>query len=206
MYKIKKFVNAYRSSNTYILSNDTDNAIMIDAGGPDVDVVNTWLENNNKQLVAILLTHEHADHCLGLPQFYHQHKCDIYCTPECAKNIGISKQNMSFYIDEITTFEIDLPVKYVEDNQSLSIGGFELKVLKTPGHSPGGCCFYTQDLIFTGDTILNGIKSPVTFPHSSRKAYKASIDKILDVLQPKMLIWPGHGEAFSYVDKAQLVF
>ncbi len=205
MYNIKRFVNAYRGSNTYIVFDDTDNVIMVDAGGPDVGVVSKWLENNNKQLIAILLTHEHADHCLGLTSFHDQYKCDIYCTPECATNIGISKQNMSFYIDEITTFEIDLPVKYIKDNELLSIGGFELKVIKTPGHSPGGCCFYTKGLIFTGDTILNGIKSPVTFPHSNRKAYKASIEKILGVLQPKMLIWPGHGETFSYVDKDQLI-
>lgn len=205
MQQIQKFINSYRNSNTYILYDHSDIAIMIDAGGPEVEVVNEWLAGNNKKLGAILLTHEHADHCLGVSQFYHQYKCAVYCTSECAANIGISKQNMSFYIEEISTFEVDIPVENIQHGTLIRQGELELKAIPTPGHSPGGCCFYNQLFIFTGDTILNGMKTPVTFPHSDRSQYKASIKRLRSLLQPGMRICPGHGDIFTYYDSKQLI-
>jgi len=57
-------------------------------------------------------------------------------------------------------------------------------------------CIFTKDAVFTGDTLLNNTKTPLTFPHSNRKDYANSIQKLKTLLNPGMTIFPGHGEAF----------
>jgi glyoxylase-like metal-dependent hydrolase (beta-lactamase superfamily II) len=57
-------------------------------------------------------------------------------------------------------------------------------------------CIFTKDAEFTGDTLLNNTKIPLTFPHSNHKDYANSIQKIKPLLKPGMTIYPGHGESF----------
>jgi glyoxylase-like metal-dependent hydrolase (beta-lactamase superfamily II) len=57
-------------------------------------------------------------------------------------------------------------------------------------------CIFTKDAVFTGDTLLNNTKTPLTFPLSNRKYYTNSIQKIKTLLKPGMTIYPGHGVAF----------
>jgi hydroxyacylglutathione hydrolase len=81
----------------------------------------------------------------------------------------------------------------------------KLTLLPTPGHSPGSACIIIGNAIFTGDTILNDLKSPLTFPHSNRRQYAASIQKILSLLKPGMTIYPGHGEPYVFNSVADLI-
>jgi len=76
------------------------------------------------------------------------------------------------------------------------VEGTEFTSIATPGHSPGSACIFTKDAVFTGDTLLNNTKTPLTFPHSNRNDYANSIQKIKPLLKPGMTIYPGHGEPF----------
>jgi hydroxyacylglutathione hydrolase len=197
--KIHQFVNPHRLSNTYALELNFNEVVLVDVGNFDTTDFLKWLAEHNKTLTHVLLTHEHADHCCGLDALYKTNPFQLLCTSKCAENIKNSRQNFSYYLEAIPTFEVELTdVCTVIDYDVKIIGGHSFTFIETPGHSPGGMCLLANDILFTGDTILNGIKSPLTFPHSNRKDYQASIEKIKAVLKEGMTIYPGHDSSFIF--------
>ena len=203
--KIHQFVNPHRLSNTYALELDSNEVVLVDVGNFDTTNFLKWLADEDKKLTYVLLTHEHADHCCGLDALHKTHPFQLICTSKCAENIKNSRQNFSFYLEEISTFEVALEdILIVKDYEVKMIGGQSFTFIATPGHSPGGMCILTDDLLFTGDTILNGIKSPLTFPHSNRKEYQISIEKMKAILKGGMTLYPGHDSPFSFQNSEAL--
>jgi hydroxyacylglutathione hydrolase len=203
MMEVIRIVNKYRQANTFIINTGQKKVTVVDVGGPDIELLTTWLAENNKVVEAVLLTHEHADHCVGLNSLFEVAPFDIFCSQACSVNIKNSKQNFSFYSDEIPTFEIQHPVKIINENDRMEVGNLTISGIETPGHSPGGICFLINDAMFTGDTVLNRVVPPLSFPHSNRQDYKTSLVKLKKYLRNDLVIYPGHGESFT-VDNAFL--
>jgi glyoxylase-like metal-dependent hydrolase (beta-lactamase superfamily II) len=201
---LHRFINTYREANTYVVEVADGKVVIIDFGDYDLEDFCNWLKNNNKEIAAVFLTHEHSDHCSGLDALYERFQFTLYCSEKCEKNIRDKKQNFSYYIDR-TPFELTLPAAIVKEGETIRIGDRGFEIIETPGHSPGGICIFTENAVFTGDTILNGTKTPLSFPHSSKKDYKESIQKILSLLEPGMMIYPGHHEPFVYESEESLV-
>lgn len=194
---VTTIVNDYRSANTHIVSTlGSNKVILIDVGGPEIDRIVCWLDENKKEVEAVFLTHEHADHCVGINPLFQKSPFRIFGSKHCLENIKNSRQNFSFYTDEIPTFEIHRAAQMLADGDIVKIEDITIVSLETPGHSPGSMCFLMENLIFTGDTILNGIKSPLNFPHSNRANYRDSIDKIKNHLHTSRVVYPGHGDEF----------
>lgn len=198
MVKVNRFISPAFDSNTYLLELINGQVIIIDPGNPDVSPLTSWLTENKKELAAVMLTHEHFDHCAGVNPLFQWSPFELICSKSAAKNIGNNRQNFSFYIDKSTAFEIDHPVRVVSNREVIIIGTAEFLFIETPGHSPGGNCIRAGTAIFTGDTLLNNSKTPLTFPHSSKKDYQASIEKLKALIEPGMTIYPGHGQPFVF--------
>lgn len=202
---VKQIINPFMLSCSYMLELDNDFIALIDVGNFDTHELKNWVIANHKKIAYVILTHEHADHCCGVDALYEFQPFELICSSECAINIKNSKQNFSYYLEDIETFEIKIEaIKIVEDLEVLSLHGYDFTFIKTPGHSPGGICILVKDCFFSGDTLLNGIKTPLTFPHSNRKDYKNSIEKSKTFLKPTMIIYPGHDVSFECND--QLIF
>ena len=86
----------------------------------------------------------------------------------------------------------------LSDEQTLKLLDKDYLFIETPGHSPGSTCIFFNDSVFTGDTILNNTKTTLNFPHSNRKAFKDSINKLKRYLADGMTINPGHGVPFIW--------
>lgn len=202
---VKQIINPFMFSSSYVLELENNFIALVDVGNFDTNELKNWVVANHKKIAYVILTHEHADHCCGVDDLYEFQPFELICSSECANNIKNSKQNFSYYLEDIETFEIKTKkIKIVEDLEVLSLHGYNFTFIKTPGHSPGGICIMVEDCFFSGDTILNGIKTPLTFPHTNRAAYKNSIEKIKKILEPKMIIYPGHDTCFEYND--QLIY
>ncbi len=193
--KIDRLVNPYKESNTYLLPINKDNIVIIDVGNYPIKLINDYLKNNNKQLVAVFLTHEHSDHCSGINELAKYHEFDLYCSEACASNIENEKQNLSCYITAITPFKILQKKRKVYDGELIKLGDFIFEIMITPGHSPGGISIFVQDFVFTGDTILEKGKPYLAFPHSNKTDYLISINKLLNRIQNQTIL-PGHGDDF----------
>jgi glyoxylase-like metal-dependent hydrolase (beta-lactamase superfamily II) len=80
----------------------------------------------------------------------------------------------------------------VKDGEAIEVGSVKLKVIHTPGHSPGGMSLYADGEVFTGDTLFVGSVGRTDFPGSSWDVLEASIRKKLYVLPGETVVFPGH--------------
>lgn len=204
--KVHHYVNPHRFSNSYVLELADDIVVLVDVGNFDTEPLLEWIQQKGKIVSHVILTHEHADHCCGVDALGEKIPFQLICTASCEANMRNSRQNFSYYLEEIPTFEIDYQnVLIVQSGQTLTIGQHVFNFIETPGHSPGGLCVKVEDSLFSGDTILNGVKSPLTFPHSNRKEYQLSVQKIKEILTKGMTIFPGHDSSFLFNSQQQLV-
>jgi glyoxylase-like metal-dependent hydrolase (beta-lactamase superfamily II) len=127
-----------------------------------------------KKIEKILLTHIHSDHCGGA----------LALRKRCGAKLGIHRSRAGYLGGE--DFQYD-------DNDRIAFGGGELRVLHTPGHESGHCCFYEADdkVLFSGDNILGFGTAVIHPPDGNMKAYLNSLERLLEF--PVNLILPGHG-------------
>jgi hydroxyacylglutathione hydrolase len=154
----------------------------------------------------ILLTHSHWDHIAEVSILKNKLKIPVYIHIEDKGNLenpGSDGLPLFFPINGIS------PDGYLEDGQVLMIGGLEIKVIHTPGHTPGGVCFYLEKekVLVSGDTLFRGTIGNLSFP-TSRPALMWESLKKLSQLPFETKVIPGHGEnttigAESWISHAQ---
>ena len=89
--------------------------------------------------------------------------------------------------------------KFLKDEQEIDLAGFHIRVLHTPGHTIGGCCYYFgyEDVLFSGDTLFQESVGRTDLPTGSMSQIVHSIQEKLMVLPDATVVYPGHGEATS---------
>ncbi|MHA2252330.1 MAG: MBL fold metallo-hydrolase [Candidatus Kariarchaeaceae archaeon] len=191
-------------TNCYILGNKQE-AIMLDPGGPEVLAIAEKLRNQGIQISHILATHGHFDHL-------------SYCTE--VKNmfddakVYLHKGERETYTDFINVMpmyglqktEVLEPDVWVNDNQVLNISDLSIKVIHTPGHSPGSAVFYLKgdetsmfptNTAFVGDCIFEGSIGRVDLPHSDPNQMFSSLQRLMDEFTADTYLYSGHGNATS---------
>lgn len=189
--KIKQYTVGSMVVFCYIVSCEkTKKAAIIDAGG-DEERILAELEKDGLELEYIIATHGHPDHVCGNKKIQEatgakivMHKVDADFFEE--------NETKSYF--SMLGLEASPPADIkVEEDDLIKIGEVELKVLHTPGHTPGGMCLYNEGNIFTGDTLFVGGMGRTDFPGGSHKELFASINEKIMTLPPETIIWPGHG-------------
>ena len=115
---------------------------------------------------------------------------------------------MPFWID----IEGVSGAKFFQERDKISVGNLLFEVIHTPGHTPGGVCFYAQEqgILFSGDTLFKGSIGNLSFPTCNSKEMWKSLDKLAK-LQPETKVYPGHGpyttiKNESWLPKAEQIF
>ncbi len=162
-------------TNCYILKTEKE-AIIIDPGGD----TNKILENIEQQNVRIINTHYHFDHTVANNELKEKLNAEI-----------LIHENEKEYID----FHID---KFLKDREELKINGTKLKVINTPGHTKGSICLLGDNFIFTGDTLFDCGYGRTDLPGGEPEKMYESLNKLNEILEDKMKIYPGHGEPFFW--------
>ncbi len=199
--QLKRFVLGPLKTNSYLIWDESTNkAAVIDPSDEGGFISNKILEND-LTLTKIILTHGHFDHVNGLlelklnfshvPILMHQDDLKLYKkAPQSTKHWTNQDPGPVPPIDE-----------FIKDKQLITIGDSQLKVIHTPGHTPGSICLYNKqdDILFSGDTLFKDGFGRVDFSYSSPTKMKQSLKKLAK-LPGHTQAFPGHGD-FTYIDR-----
>ena len=175
----------------YIVACDeTKEAVIIDPGGNEDEILSACQQENLK-VKYIVNTHGHPDHVCGNRQLKEATGAEIVMHSADADFFSQSSVEQFFS-------QLGLPAsppvdKRVEDGDTLTFGNETLKVILTPGHTPGGICLYSHPNLFTGDTLFAGGVGRTDFPGGNTQQMMTSIKERLLSLPPDTIVWPGHG-------------
>ncbi len=137
----------------------------------------------------IVNTHSHVDHVMGNAMMVKKTGAKIIIHEEEAPYLSRTPSDLLMMFRATPSPTADILVK---EGDMIRVGKIDLKVLHTPGHSPGGMSLYTDGMVFTGDTLFVGSVGRTDFPGSSWETMEASIRKKLYVLPGNTAVFPGH--------------
>jgi hydroxyacylglutathione hydrolase len=183
---IKKLIAGVYGANCYILMDEeTKEAAVIDPGG-DIDDIEKQLQSLGAKVKYILLTHGHFDHTTGVDGLKAITKGEVaigrYDNDMILNNVQYYGPLIEGGAD-ITLAEGDI----------LSLGNHQIKVIETPGHTPGGLCFLLEKALFTGDTLFKRSIGRSDLAGGDHETLIRNIKEKLTILPKETVVYPGHG-------------
>jgi hydroxyacylglutathione hydrolase len=179
---IETFTVGMLSTNCYVVSSQkTKDAIIIDPGidfSSEANQIFDYITEGNLKMKLIVNTHGHTDHINGNILLQNKYK-----VPICIHRLD------SLAVEGT---EGGFATVLLEENCVIEFGDESLKVIHTPGHTPGSICLVGGKLVFTGDTLFAEGIGRTDFPESSDSDMRLSLQK-LERLPNYFLIYPGHG-------------
>ncbi len=190
--KVKKVLLPMAAENCYLAINESTNESIIIDPGSAADRVKKMVLDSGTKPVAILLTHGHFDHAGEADTISKEYGIKIYAheaQEEELKNPSINLTAEMFGSSE--SYRADV---FLKDDEEIELAGLKVKCLFTPGHTPGGCCYYFSDegVLFTGDTLFCGSVGRTDFTGGSMRQLVNSIAEKLLVLPDDTICYPGH--------------
>lgn len=201
MIKIEKFVFNPFQVNTYIVYNpDTKKAFIIDPAcyeEPEKEELTSFISENDLQPQAIINTHCHIDHLLGVEFIRKKYKIEFWCSEEDSFLIDSAVAQGEFF--GVPVKKPDLPEKYLSEGNGLSLGDQEIRIFHVPGHSPGSLVFYLPGIekLITGDVLFSGSIGRTDLPGGDYQTLVNGIKSKLLTLGDKIEFFPGHGPSSS---------
>ncbi len=168
----------------------TGKAAVIDPGGDEKKIL-AEVKEKGYVVEYIIATHGHPDHVCGNRIL--QEATGAKIVMHRLDSLFFNKPEVRSYFSMLG-LEPSPPVdREVEEGDSIEIGSVSLKVIHTPGHTPGGMCLYNAPDLITGDTLFVGGLGRTDFPGGSHEELLHSITTKLLVLPAETVVWPGHG-------------
>lgn len=181
-------------TNCYFLKNkETEEILILDPGAWE-DRIIAALEKLEGKPVGILLTHGHYDHICAANELREHYKIPIYALKEEEKLMADPMGNLSgAWSGTSYTVKAD---QWLEDGQEETLAGFSVKVLHTPGHTSGSCCYWLKEegVCMSGDTVFCGSCGRTDLPTGSMSQMRDSLHRLFEILPEETQIFPGHGE------------
>jgi len=152
------------------------------------------LQRKNIELEALFLTHGHFDHCMAAGEIQMSLDVPLYLHKKDQFLIDRLDSTAEHFLGYKPIIIPPKNVKYI--SSKLKVKSLKLQILETPGHTPGGVCYYFPDgkIVFTGDTLFAGAIGRTDLSYSNKKDLWSSLKTIL-ALPEETTIYPGHGES-----------
>ena len=185
--RIQHVVNTIYNSCSYVIGND-DCSWIVDCG--DVDRILPLIRG---RLCGVLLTHAHFDHIYGLNQLLSLYRdVPVYTNAAGQETLLSDKLNFSRYYGDPFVLSRPENVAIVADGEELALfDDIKARAVYTPGHSPGCVTWIVDDAVFTGDSLIPGVKTVTNIPHSDKGLAARSECAIREMAQHRT-IYPGH--------------
>jgi glyoxylase-like metal-dependent hydrolase (beta-lactamase superfamily II) len=210
--KIGRIVLGVYGTNCYFLYREGEHeAIIVDAPDKGKYICDS-MEKNGFHVAAILLTHGHFDHIWGAEELretaneYAKNDEGAEQNPDAERTVKIyaaeaerellkdTHMNVSKAMKRPCSLEADV---YLKDGETVNIAGMTFKMITTPGHTAGSCCYYFEeaDFLLCGDTLFLESVGRTDFPTGSMSDLVRSAKEKLFLLPDDTKVYPGHGDA-----------
>lgn len=186
--KIAQMAVGSYQTNTYILcQEDSERCLIIDPGY-EPERIMRYVNQKGLNVEAILLTHGHFDHVGAVREIAAESGCAVYICPGDLSQPPMMTGGPLFYTDTY------------DEGTVLSLAGLTIRVIRTPGHTPGSVCLLCGDAIFSGDTLFAGSCGRTDFPGGSQAEMRESLDR-LAAMEGSWRVFPGHGESTTLTEE-----
>jgi glyoxylase-like metal-dependent hydrolase (beta-lactamase superfamily II) len=198
MIQIQSFTFNPFQENTYILSDATNQCVIIDPGcytEEEKNEISRYIASHDLKPVRLLLTHAHIDHILGNNYLCGKYNLEIEMNvieKDLLKSASLYGQMWGIEVEPSPA-----PTVFLEEGDKVNFGDSSLEILFTPGHSPGSICFYNRDqkFIIGGDVLFNGSIGRTDLPGGDYDTLIKSIHEKVFLLGDDFKVYPGHGPA-----------
>ena len=208
MITVKCFTCNMLAENCYVVSDESRECVIIDCGAlyeEEGTAITSYIRTSDITPKHLLCTHGHFDHCIG--------NGIIYNTFGLKPEVHVDDEFLMVKMREQTRdiLGIDLPMevppvgRYLTDSDVITFGNHILRILHTPGHTPGGVCYYCEEenICFSGDTLFRMSIGRTDFERGSYDEIVNSLMNILAPLPPHTKVYPGHGPITSIADEVR---
>ena len=197
MLKIKSFTFNPYQENTYLIFDDSKEAVVVDPGNYEAyenESISKFIDENKLQLKKIILTHCHLDHCLGNKYLNQKYGAELLI-PFDERDLYKNVENIATLFGFANYSHLD-ENKYLKEKDKIEFGNIKLDVLFLPGHSPGHLAFYCkkENICFSGDVLFYNSIGRTDLPGGDHNALINSIKNKLFLLNPDTIIYSGHGQ------------
>ena len=208
MLKYEKLVLGELETNCYIVWDDeTKEGVIIDPADAATEISDE-VQRLQLKLLVILATHGHFDHLLAAMDLKLMYNIPIGVSVKDMFLLKRQKETAEHFLrHRVDTLDIPETEVDLSNAKNILLGDEKLRVIKTPGHTPGGVCFFDsrQKLLFTGDTLFaEGGVGSTDHKYSSMSDLRKSLRNLLE-LPPETTVLPGHGETDTISNSLSLL-
>lgn len=208
MLNIKTFACNMLGENCYVVSDDTQEAVIIDCGAlfpAERQAIADYIDRQKLRPVHLLCTHGHLDHCFGngfISQRYG-------LLPEVSAEDAFLTDDLARQASQIFGFDYDEPApetRHFTAGTSIGFGTHKLQVLASPGHTPGSVLFYCKEekVVFTGDTLFRMSIGRTDFERGSWASMMKSLGSVVAALPADTVAYCGHGPSTTIADELRM--
>ncbi|HVX49874.1 MAG TPA: MBL fold metallo-hydrolase [Chitinophagaceae bacterium] len=198
MIKVEYFTFNPLQENTFLLSNEKGDALIIDPGcyfTAEEETLKNHIDKQGLTPVQLLNTHCHIDHVFGNRWVAKTYGLELYIHPLEERMLEWAPQSGEMWGLHFTNYRG--PLHFLTPGNAVTLGSDELQVLFTPGHSPGSISFYSrkQHFLIGGDVLFRDSIGRTDLPGGNHDQLLQSIRAQLFVLPAETVVYPGHGPA-----------
>jgi len=177
--------------NSYILSDMlSKDCILIDPGD-EAEKICYFIDSNKFNPIAIINTHAHLDHIGAVQEIKNIYNIPFYL--HYLEKPILESYPMSCRLFGITVKPIPTVDNWIQEGGELNIGTFKFSIIETPGHTPGGCCFLIEKLLFVGDTLFHGSVGRTDLPGGDWVMLEESLLYVMENVKSDVTVYSGHG-------------
>ena len=191
--RVEQYVVGSVQTNCYFAINENTSEVLIVDPGACAARLAEIIDEKKLNPTAILLTHGHFDDAGGAAELAERYDIKVYAEEHERETLENPTINLSGWEGREISYHADV---FLRDEQEIDLAGFHIRVLHTPGHTVGGCCYYFsyQNAVFSGDTLFAQSIGRTDFPKGSASALIRSIEEKLMPLPDETTVYTGHNE------------
>ena len=192
--KIEKMVLGMVQTNTWFVINEKTKELILIDPADDAGRIIRKIEADGLKLQGILLTHGHFDH-IGAVDDLRAYFKGVQCYAGEKEEIVL--ENGSYNLSASWAVALSIRAdRLLRDKETLTLAGFKIKVIETPGHTKGGVCYYLSEegVLFSGDTLFRTSVGRTDFPTGSMSQIVRSVQYLTEKLPGDTVVYPGHQE------------